>query len=170
MGRAPAGLVPLQVAMPPRLNVLHLVFDPNGFRKIIVNWEAIAKALLNEAYRRLAWARDETLRQLITEILSYPGVPSRWRFSNILAPFAKAHTPVGPGEIGVVFFINTFFIVVVHNSSHTGRQADAPHTRSCRDQRAVCNRPARGPARNANELDAHRYHRLGWGRDRDRDR
>jgi MFS family permease len=33
-------------------------------------------------------------------------------FSNILAPFAKAHTPVGPGEIGVVFFVNTFFIVV----------------------------------------------------------
>ena len=33
-------------------------------------------------------------------------------FSNILAPFAKAHTPVGPGEIGIVFFINTLFIVV----------------------------------------------------------
>ena len=33
-------------------------------------------------------------------------------FSNILAPFATAHTPVGPGEIGIVFFINTFFIVV----------------------------------------------------------
>ncbi len=33
-------------------------------------------------------------------------------FSNILAPFAKAQTPVGPGEIGVVIFINTFFIVV----------------------------------------------------------
>jgi MFS family permease len=33
-------------------------------------------------------------------------------FSNILAPFAKAHTPVGPGEIGVVVFINTFFIVI----------------------------------------------------------
>src|SRR5205814_6514606 len=33
-------------------------------------------------------------------------------FSNILAPFATAHTPVGPGEIGVVIFINTFFIVV----------------------------------------------------------
>src|SRR5690349_18661487 len=33
-------------------------------------------------------------------------------FSNILAPFAKAHTPVGPGEIGIVLFINTFFIVV----------------------------------------------------------
>jgi MFS family permease len=33
-------------------------------------------------------------------------------FSNILAPFAKTHTPVGPSEIGVVIFINTFFIVV----------------------------------------------------------
>ncbi|HZC28394.1 MAG TPA: MFS transporter, partial [Gaiellaceae bacterium] len=33
-------------------------------------------------------------------------------FSNILPPFAVAHTPVGAGEIGVVVFINTFFIVV----------------------------------------------------------
>ena len=33
-------------------------------------------------------------------------------FSNILPPFARAHTPVGPGEIGIVIFVNTFFIVV----------------------------------------------------------
>ena len=33
-------------------------------------------------------------------------------FSNVLPQFAKAHTPVGPGEIGVVIFLNTFFIVV----------------------------------------------------------
>jgi MFS family permease len=33
-------------------------------------------------------------------------------FSNILPPFAEAHTPVGPGEIGLVIFINTFFIVI----------------------------------------------------------
>jgi len=31
-------------------------------------------------------------------------------FSTILAPFAKAHTPAGPGEIGVVIFLNTFVI------------------------------------------------------------
>ena len=29
--------------------------------------------MLNEAYRRLAWARDGTLKQLIAEILSYQG-------------------------------------------------------------------------------------------------
>jgi len=33
-------------------------------------------------------------------------------FSNILPPFAVAHTPVGVGEVGVVRFINTLFIVV----------------------------------------------------------
>ncbi len=55
-------------------------------------------------------------------------------------------------------------------SSHTGRQADAPHTRFGRDQRAVCSRPARGPARDTDALDAGRYHRLGRGRDRDCDR
>jgi hypothetical protein len=35
--------------------------------------------LLDEAYRRLAWARDDTLKELIAEILNYPGVPARWR-------------------------------------------------------------------------------------------
>jgi transcriptional regulator with XRE-family HTH domain len=86
LGLRPAGLVPLKVTPPPRLNLLHLVFDPNGFRRIIVNWEAIAKWMLNEAYRRLAWARDETLRKLITEILNYPGVPTRWREPELEAP------------------------------------------------------------------------------------
>src|SRR5580693_3656746 len=53
LGAAPAGMTPLKVTTQPRLNVLRLLFDPNGVRKIIVNWEAIAKSLLNEAYRRL---------------------------------------------------------------------------------------------------------------------
>src|SRR5262249_59973025 len=33
-------------------------------------------------------------------------------FSNILPPFAKAHTPVGPAEIGIIFLVNTAFIVI----------------------------------------------------------
>ena len=33
-------------------------------------------------------------------------------FQSILPPFATTHTPVGPSEIGVIFFLNTFFIVV----------------------------------------------------------
>ncbi len=33
-------------------------------------------------------------------------------FSNILPPFAKAHTPVGPGEIGIIVLVNTLLIVI----------------------------------------------------------
>jgi transcriptional regulator with XRE-family HTH domain len=86
LGTRPIGLEPLQVAATPRLNVLRLVFDPGSVRKLIVNWETIAKSLLNEAYRRLAWARDDALKNLITEILSYPGVPERWREPDLEAP------------------------------------------------------------------------------------
>lgn len=32
-------------------------------------------------------------------------------FANILPPYVKAHTEVGPGAIGMLFFVNTFFVV-----------------------------------------------------------
>jgi transcriptional regulator with XRE-family HTH domain len=86
LGQEPADLLPLGLSTSPRVNLLRLALDPNGFRKVIVNWEAIAKSLLNEAYRRLAWARDDTLKKLIEEILSYPGVPTRWREPDLEAP------------------------------------------------------------------------------------
>lgn len=88
LGKEPTGLLPLHVSTPPRLNLLHLLFDPNSLRRVIVNWEASAKALLNEAYRRLAWARDDTLKELIADILSYPGVPARWREPDLEGPQA----------------------------------------------------------------------------------
>ena len=70
------------------MNLLHLLFDPNSLRRVIVNWEACAKALLNEAYRRLAWARDDMLKELIADILKYPGVPARWREPELEGPQA----------------------------------------------------------------------------------
>jgi MFS family permease len=33
-------------------------------------------------------------------------------FSNILPPFAKIHTPVGPGAIGIIILVNTSFVVI----------------------------------------------------------
>ena len=86
LGQPPQGLEPVRVASEPRLNVLRLVFDPGLVRKVIVNWETIAKSLLNEAYQRIAWARDDTLKNLITEILGYPGVPERWRQPDLDTP------------------------------------------------------------------------------------
>jgi transcriptional regulator with XRE-family HTH domain len=84
----PIKLEPLKVSAPPRLNLLRLMFDPTKMRKLVLNWEPIAKSLLNEAFRSAAWARDEQMERLLAEILSYPGVPTRWREPDFEAPRA----------------------------------------------------------------------------------
>jgi MFS family permease len=58
-----------------------------------------------------AVARDRLLLVLVAANIVLVMVGGAF-FSNILSPFAVAHTPVGPTEIGVVIFFNTFFIVV----------------------------------------------------------
>ena len=58
-----------------------------------------------------AVAQDRLLLALIAANIVLVMVGGAF-FSNVLPPFATAHTPVGPGEIGVVIFLNTFFIVV----------------------------------------------------------
>jgi MFS family permease len=58
-----------------------------------------------------AVARDRLLLALIAGNLALVMIGGAF-FSNILPPFALAHTPVGPVGVGVVVFVNTFFIVV----------------------------------------------------------
>jgi MFS family permease len=58
-----------------------------------------------------AVARDRLLLALIAANVVLVMVGGAF-FSNILSPFAIAHTPVGPGGIGIVRFFNTFFIVI----------------------------------------------------------
>jgi MFS family permease len=58
-----------------------------------------------------AVSRDRLLLDLIAANLALVMIGGAF-FSSILPLFAVEHTPVGPGEIGVVVFINTFFIVV----------------------------------------------------------
>jgi MFS family permease len=58
-----------------------------------------------------AVVRDRLLLALVAGNLALVLIGGAY-FSNILPPFAVAHTPVGAGEIGVVYFLNTFFIVV----------------------------------------------------------
>ena len=82
----PIKLTPFKVLPAPRLNLLRLMLDPTKLRKFIINWEPIAKSLLNEAYRSAAWARDAQMERLLAEVLSYPGVPTRWREPDFDAP------------------------------------------------------------------------------------
>ena len=58
-----------------------------------------------------AVARDRTFLTVIAANIVLV-VVGHTLFSNILPPFAKAHTPVGPAEIGIIVLGNTLFIVI----------------------------------------------------------
>lgn len=72
-------------------NAMRLMFHPRGFRPYIVNWEAMAAALIQWLHRDVlsGFGGAET-RALLDELLSYPGIPHRWRTLDLdasTAPF-----------------------------------------------------------------------------------
>lgn len=61
------------------LNAMRLMLHPRGFRPHIVNWEAMAAALVQWLHRDvLSGLGDAGTRQLLEELLAYPGVPRDW--------------------------------------------------------------------------------------------
>jgi len=68
-----------------------LVFDPQGLRPFIENWEIVAARIIQRLHREAADnPSDETMKCFLDELLSYPGVPSRWRaldLGDIAPPF-----------------------------------------------------------------------------------
>jgi len=67
-------------------NVMRKVFDPNGLRPYIVNWPCIAECLMQTLHREAA-SGSEAMARMRDEMLSYPGVPPRWRTPSALAEF-----------------------------------------------------------------------------------
>ena len=72
-------------------NAMRLLLHPRAFRPYIVNWEAMAPALIQWLHREVVnGAGDEPMRRLLDELLSYPGVPRHWRSADLdaaTAPF-----------------------------------------------------------------------------------
>jgi transcriptional regulator with XRE-family HTH domain len=61
------------------LNAMRLMLHPRGFRSHIVNWEAMAAALVQWLHRDiLSGLGDAETRRLLDEVLAYPGVPRQW--------------------------------------------------------------------------------------------
>ncbi len=60
-------------------NMLHLLFDPNGMRPFVANWEDAAKSLIQRV-RREAVGRvmDEQTKELLAALLAYPDVKTEW--------------------------------------------------------------------------------------------
>jgi transcriptional regulator with XRE-family HTH domain len=61
-------------------NMLRQIFDPDDFRAAVANWEEVAGYLIRHLHSEVAATPSDTkARALLDEILSYPGVPARWR-------------------------------------------------------------------------------------------
>lgn len=72
---------------PSATNVLRLMFHPDGLRPLVENWEAVAASLVQRAHREaLGGALDERGKALLAEVLSYAGVPARWRTPELETP------------------------------------------------------------------------------------
>lgn len=67
-------------------NLLRLTFDPQGLRPRIANWEEVARALIDRVHREVGGSPDEESEAILEEILSYPGVPVRWRVPDLTRP------------------------------------------------------------------------------------
>jgi transcriptional regulator with XRE-family HTH domain len=68
-------------------NVLRLLFHPEAVRPYVTNWEEVASGLVQRVHREaVGGVPDETTRALLDEILSYRGVPRRFRTPDFHVP------------------------------------------------------------------------------------
>jgi transcriptional regulator with XRE-family HTH domain len=76
-------------------NVIRLMFDPEGLRPFVANWEAAAEALIQRVHREaVGGVPDPETLALLDEALAYPDVPSKW-----LSPdFGTPALPIVPVE------------------------------------------------------------------------
>lgn len=92
----------------PHGNLLRQVFDPDDFRKVIVNWPEVAQKFLRHLHADIAAAPlDTTAQALLDEVLAYPDVPARWRFRDVEEEPAPVLNLVFRSELGELRFFET---------------------------------------------------------------
>ncbi|MFC6977509.1 helix-turn-helix domain-containing protein [Microbulbifer taiwanensis] len=79
-------------------NMLRQFFDPQDLRAAIANWEEVAGSLIHHLHSEVAAApTNATARALLDEMLSYPGVPARWRTRELEMPPRRSWQPCCAG-------------------------------------------------------------------------
>jgi transcriptional regulator with XRE-family HTH domain len=93
-------------------NMVRQFFDPADMRAAVHNWEEVAGDLVRHLHDEVAAApSDPRARELLEEVLRYPGVPARWRERELSSPPPPLLTVVfRKGERELRFFsaITTF--------------------------------------------------------------
>ncbi len=97
---------------PAESNILRLILHPDGLRPVMLNWEETAGDLIRHLHNQIAASpSDERAKDLLAEVLAYPGVPARWRTREIGAPSTPLLTTIfRKGDVELRFFstITTF--------------------------------------------------------------
>jgi hypothetical protein len=76
-------------------NMLHLMFDPQGMRPFVDDWDSVARSLLQRVYREsVGRVIDGDTAHLLDELLAYPDVPRDWKTGQ--ASSAAPAMPVIP--------------------------------------------------------------------------
>ena len=74
---------------PGPANVLRRIFHPDGVRDQVTNWPEVAEALVRRVRREaVGGVGDERARQILDEVLAYPGVPPSLRDVDPMRPTA----------------------------------------------------------------------------------
>lgn len=61
-------------------NMLHLMFDPEGMRPFVANWEAVAQSLIQRVYREsVGRVIDDKTKELLASLQFYPDVEPEWK-------------------------------------------------------------------------------------------
>jgi len=76
-------------------NMLHLMFDPQGMRPFVDEWDSVARSLLQRVHREsVGRVIDDGTARLLDELLAYPDVPRDWKTGH--ASWAAPAMPVIP--------------------------------------------------------------------------
>jgi transcriptional regulator with XRE-family HTH domain len=66
-----------------KINLVRVMFHPQGLRPFIVNWKDVSGHLLQRLYREaIAEGESEQSKMLLNELMSYPGISEVWSTSN----------------------------------------------------------------------------------------
>lgn len=88
------------------LNLIRLLFHPNGVRPYIRNWQAVAGHLVEHLHREaIIDGQSDATMTLLDEFLSYPDVPRAWHHPNWEALQAPVLTvELAKGDLALDFF------------------------------------------------------------------
>ena len=129
-------------------NMLHLMFDPQGMRPFVDDWDNVARSLLQRVYREsVGRVIDDDTGQLLDELLAYPDAPRDWKRTPMssTAP-AMPVIPLGFVRDGVAL---RYFSLVT--------SVGAPQNVAAQELRLECMFPAdeETEARHRQLLEAH---------------